>query len=163
MRTTLVVLVTAWVVLAGAASPNAAPAESFTWPLQPRAAVVTAFDPPEYDWLPGHRGVDLAGAPNQTVHAIGEGVVVFADIVAGKPVVSIDHPNGLRSTYEPVRGSVVAGARVRRGDPIGVLATGHPGCPSTCLHWGLRRDRVYLDPLALLRLTPIRLKPLETG
>src|ERR687893_3182208 len=80
---------------------EAAPRGDYDWPLRPRPAVVRAFDKPAQNWLPGHRGVDLAGAAGQTVLAAGPGTVVFAGSVAGKPVVSIDHPGGFRTTYEP--------------------------------------------------------------
>ena len=106
--------------------------------------------------------MDVAGHDGQRVRASGDGVVVFAGTVAGKPVVSIDHPGGLRTTYEPVRAAVGAGERISAGDTIGTLVTGHPGCADPCLHWGVRRDRLYLDPLALVRTTPIRLKPLNS-
>ncbi|MBJ8342159.1 M23 family metallopeptidase [Antrihabitans sp. YC3-6] len=156
-------LVATWLALAVVCSSpaGAAPRGEYDWPLRPRPQVVTPFDNPERDWLPGHRGVDLAGAPGQSVVAAGDGIVVFAGTVAGKPVVSIDHVGGLRTTYEPVDASVSVGRRVGRGQPIGTLEGGHPGCPaSACLHWGLRRDREYLDPLGLLHTLPIRLKPI---
>ncbi|WP_459957389.1 M23 family metallopeptidase [Nocardia sp. IFM 10818] len=134
----------------------------FGWPLWPRPAVVRAFDNPERDWLPGHRGVDLAGSAGQQVLAAGDGIVVFAGVVADKPVVSISHPGGLRTTYEPVTSSIPVGRRISRGATIGVLTAGHPGCPvDACLHWGARRDHDYLDPLGLIRQAPIRLKPLS--
>ncbi|MFD6156736.1 M23 family metallopeptidase [Nocardia sp. NPDC060256] len=146
---------------------TAAPAGSFSWPLQPRPTVLRRFDKPAQDWLPGHRGVDLAGAPGQAVLAAGDGIVVFAGMVADKPVVSIDHPGGLRTTYEPVRAEVSVGRRIARGTRIGTLEAGHEGC-GTCLHWGLRsegggrRGREYLDPLGLLHLAPLRLKPVAS-
>jgi murein DD-endopeptidase MepM/ murein hydrolase activator NlpD len=88
-------------------------------------------------------------------------VVVFAGMVAGRPVISIEHPAGLRTTYEPVDPSVAAGQPVSRGSPVGTLVAGHAGCPrAACLHWGLRRGETYLDPLALLRPPQIRLLPL---
>ncbi|MEC3914986.1 M23 family metallopeptidase [Nocardia sp. CDC160] len=151
--------VTALAAIVLPASATAAPAGEFDWPLRPRPAVVRAFDKPEQDWLPGHRGVDLAGGQGQSVLAAGDGVVVFAGTVADKPVVSIDHPGGLRTTYEPVAAAIPVGRRVTRGSPIGTLQPGHPPC-SPCLHWGVRRDREYLNPLGLLHHTPIRLKPL---
>lgn len=148
---------------------TAAPEGRFGWPLQPRPAVVRRFDKPTHDWLPGHRGVDLAGGEGQPVLSAGEGIVVFAGTVADKPVVSIDHPGGLRTTYEPVRAEVPVGERVGRGSRIGTLESGHPGCATPCLHWGARaeggrgrRGREYLDPLGLLHLTPLRLKPVPT-
>ncbi|OZC70478.1 peptidase [Rhodococcus sp. 06-462-5] len=134
---------------------------AFAWPLQPRPQVVTPFDRPEQNWLPGHRGVDLAAREGQSVLAVADGTVVFAGSVAGKPVVSVDHPGGLRSTYEPVLASIAPGARVRRGTVLGSLVSGHESCSSTCLHWGIRRGRDYLDPTALVRASPIRLKPLD--
>jgi murein DD-endopeptidase MepM/ murein hydrolase activator NlpD len=146
----------------------AAPAGEFGWPLQPRPAVERRFDKPEQNWLPGHRGVDLAGAPGQAVLAAGDGIVVFAGKVADKPVVSIDHPGGLRTTYEPVQAEVSVGSRVGRGTRIGTLESGHEDCAAAaCLHWGARREgsghsrREYIDPLGLLHATPLRLKPVS--
>lgn len=139
----------------------AAPDGDFDWPLQPRPAVVRAFDKPTQNWLPGHRGVDLAGTPGQQVLAAGDGTIAFAGTVAGKPVLSIDHPGGLRTTYEPVEAAIPVGRTVTRGTPIGALNRGHDRCPvSACLHWGLRRAHDYLNPLTLIHHTPIRLKPL---
>jgi len=155
-----VVAVLLTLVVAAGAGPAGA-ARPFTWPLEPRPAVARGFDPPDHDWLPGHRGVDLATQPGRTVLAAGEGVVVFAGVVAGRPVVSVDHPGGLRTTYEPVEASVTAGRRVGRGEPIGTVVAGHEGCPTAaCLHWGLRRGRDrYLDPLPLVQRPVIRLLP----
>ncbi|WP_405491680.1 M23 family metallopeptidase [Nocardia sp. NBC_00511] len=147
-----------------AAPAAAAPGPEFGWPLQPRPAVVRAFDKPEHDWLPGHRGVDLAGTRGQAVLAAGDGIVAFAGTVAAKPVLSIDHVGGLRTTYEPVTASVPLGRRVTRGSPIGTLDAGHAGCPvPACLHWGLRRGREYLNPLALIHRMPLRLKPITAA
>ncbi|GAB2708888.1 peptidoglycan DD-metalloendopeptidase family protein [Nocardia thraciensis] len=152
----------AWLLLPvvlPAPDAGAAPAGRFDWPLQPRPPVLRRFDKPPQDWLPGHRGVDLGGAAGQVVLAAGDGVVVFAGEVADKPVVSLDHAGGLRTTYEPVLASVPLGRKVIRGDPIGTLEFGHAGCTTPCLHWGARRARDYIDPLGLIRTTPLRLKP----
>lgn len=151
---------------AGAAGPAErapVPAAGFGWPLDGSPAVVRLFDPPPRPWLAGHRGVDLAAPPGAAVRAAGAGVVAFAGTVAGRGVVSVDHPNGLRTTYEPVDVAVAAGAVVERGSELGVLAAGHAGCPAAaCLHWGLRRGDVYLDPLMLLGFVRVRLFPLPT-
>ena len=135
------------------------------WPLRPPPAVVRDFDAPALDWNPGHRGVDLAGRPGQPVYAAGDAVVVFAGLLAGRPVVSLAHPGGLHTSYEPVRAAVRAGQRVTAGAVIGALMAGHPGCRSAaCLHWGAMWGPAsgadYVDPLGLLKSTPIRLKPL---
>lgn len=146
---------------AAAAQPEPEPGTGYRWPLAGEPAVTRPFDPPARRWLPGHRGVDLAGRPGTVVRAAGAGVVFFAGPVAGRGVVSIDHPGGLRTTYQPVEPTRSAGDPVAAGDPIGILAAGHAGCPiPACLHWGLRRGATYLDPLALLGLGRVRLLPL---
>jgi murein DD-endopeptidase MepM/ murein hydrolase activator NlpD len=133
---------------------------AFGWPVD-GARVVRRFDPPPRPWLPGHRGADLAAAPGVAVRAAGAGTIVFAGQVAGRGVVSVAHPGGLRTTYEPVLAEDHRpGDAVVAGQPIGTLAPGHPGCPTAaCLHWGLRRGADYLDPLTLLGLGRVRLLP----
>jgi murein DD-endopeptidase MepM/ murein hydrolase activator NlpD len=134
------------------------------WPLRPTPSVVRTFDAPSPNWKPGHRGVDLAGAEGQPVYAAAAGTVVFAGELAGRPLVSIAHPGGLRTSYEPVQPSVRAGQQIAAGAVVGVLLAGHSGC-AACLHWGAmwgpasRAD--YVDPLGLLASTPVRLKPLH--
>jgi murein DD-endopeptidase MepM/ murein hydrolase activator NlpD len=147
-----------------AAAPDApgAPAAqtTYAWPLLPPPAVVTPFGAPENPFGPGHRGVDLAGVVGQPVRAARGGTVIFAGPVAGHGVVSIQHDDGLRTTYEPLVATVHVGAVVATGAVLGTLVAGHRGCPSPCLHWGVRRDRLeYVDPLVLLRPSRVRLLP----
>jgi murein DD-endopeptidase MepM/ murein hydrolase activator NlpD len=92
--------------------------------------------------------------------------VVFAGELAGRPLVSVAHPGGLRTSYEPVLPSVRAGQRVDTGTMLGELQPGHAGCVApACLHWGAmwgpasRAD--YVDPLGLVASTPVRLKPVR--
>lgn len=157
-------------LLTAAALAAAAPATAETgrlqWPVRPPAAVTRGFDAPAPNWTRGHRGVDLAGSTGQTVFAGAGGTVVFAGELAGRPLVSVQHPGGLRTSYEPVRPAVRAGQRVETGTALGVLLDGHAGCPvRACLHWGAmwgpasRAD--YVDPLGLLASTPIVLKPVD--
>ena len=140
----------------------AAPRSDYVWPLQPRPAVARPFAPPTFKYGRGHRGVDLVGIPGQPVLAAGPGLVAYAGQVAGKGVVSIDHPDGLRTTYEPVSATVSEGESVGAGTAIGNLSTGHLGCGHpACLHWGVRRGENYLNPLSLLGTLSIRLKPVD--
>ncbi|WP_372482008.1 peptidoglycan DD-metalloendopeptidase family protein, partial [Streptomyces fuscigenes] len=113
--------------------------------------------------------MDLAARPGETVRAAAAGRVAFAGRVAGRGVLSIVLPGTgappLRVTYEPVAPLVAAGDTVRAGQPVARLAAGPFHCPAGCLHWGLLRAGVYLDPLSLLppRLlhpAPARLLPL---
>ena len=158
------------VVLALALAPTAgADGERLQWPLRPGTPAITrGYDAPAPNWLPGHRGVDLAGSPGQPVYAAGRGTVVYAGMLAGRPVVSIAHPGGLRTSYEPVETGpgygVRPGALVDASTPLGRLRAGHPGCPATaCLHWGAMWGPAtraeYVDPVGLLADTRVRLKP----
>jgi murein DD-endopeptidase MepM/ murein hydrolase activator NlpD len=130
------------------------------WPLQPEPAVVRGFDPPDLVWGSGHRGVDLRGAPGQSVHAALPGSVTFAGMLAGRGVVVVSHGD-TRTTYEPVSASVEIGAVVSQGAVIGSLAlTGSHCPPQPCLHWGWLRGETYLDPLGLVESGRVRLLPL---
>lgn len=162
MRRVVAIIVAAMLVWAGEAHADGS---RLDWPLRPRPAVLRAFDAPAPDWSRGHRGVDLAGRPDQPVYAAGAGTVVYAGVLAGRPVVSLAHPGGLHTSYEPVQATVRVGQQVAAGTVIGELQAGHPGCPvAACLHWGAmwgpaaRAD--YVDPLGLLTTAPVRLKPL---
>ena len=147
------------------------PAPWFGWPLPGSPTVVRAFHPPAFRYGAGHRGVDLATVSGAPVFAADAGTVAFAGTVAGYGVVSVDHPSGLRTTYEPVSPIVTIGDRVARGERIGTVQPGHPGCPvAVCLHWGVLRvpnqsnqqqDREYLDPLRLLATARVRLLPID--
>ena len=62
-------------------------------------------------------------------------------------MLTVDHGGGLRSSFEPVESHLVRGDRVLRGQVVGVLR-GRDHCGSRdCLHWGVRRDEDYVNPL----------------
>lgn len=148
-------------------------------------AVLRPAEIPEQNWLPGHRGVDLAAAPGTPIRASAAGTVRFAGTVAGTPTVSVDHGGGLRTTYEPVIAQVRTGDQVSRGTILGVLADS-ASLPDSArrdvgLHWGAVQSpgqsagqsagqgaarsgedaggdaERYLDPMTLLAPAQIRL------
>jgi murein DD-endopeptidase MepM/ murein hydrolase activator NlpD len=135
-------------VLAG--SPRAD--GTWSWPVG--GIVLRRFDGPETPFGSGHRGIDIAAAVGTTVTAPEAGTVAFAGTVGGDLFVTLDHGAGLTSTY-----SWVSEALVRRGDVVprgGAIARsgpGHPGSETPHLHFGVRLDGAYLDPLDFL--TPI--------
>jgi murein DD-endopeptidase MepM/ murein hydrolase activator NlpD len=95
------------------------------------------------------------------VHASLAGTVTVAGTLAGRGVVVVDH-GGIRTTYEPVTARVHVGDAVARGSVIGTLQLAASHCfPRACLHWGLLRGAVYLDPLTLVGAGPVRLLPLD--
>jgi murein DD-endopeptidase MepM/ murein hydrolase activator NlpD len=125
--------------------------------------VVRVFEPPARPWLSGHRGVDLRathdGAP---VVSPAAGTVSFVGVVVVRPVITVDHGNGLRSSFEAVHSDLVAGAIVAEGAVLGRILPGH--CtPAPCVHWGVRRGTEYLNPLAFVTdLRPsVLLPPLD--
>lgn len=123
---------------------------------------VRKFDRPAHNWLPGHRGVDLAAEHDALILAPETGTIVFAGTVAGKSVVSIRHgtAGNLVSTFEPARTSLHPGDQVERGRAWGTVQGHSDHCDGTCLHWGLRTsDRNYLNPMSKVDRHRILLKP----
>ena len=106
--------------------------------------------------------MDLGSASDGgPVTAPESGTVSFVGVVADRPVLTIDHGNGLRSSLEPVRSTLRKGASVAKGAVVGTLLAGHCG-PSPCVHWGVRREEEYLNPLSfILDLRPSVLLPLN--
>ncbi|MFD3530879.1 M23 family metallopeptidase [Streptomyces sp. NPDC058664] len=133
------------------------------WPVPPPPPVVLrGWQPPAGPYAAGHRGADLAAPPGTPVLAPAAGTVTFAGPVGGRGVLTLTLPDTgtppLRTTFSPVTPLVGKGTRVRAGTPIARVATG-THCPESCLHWGLLRGDVYLNPLALTRRAPSRLLP----
>ncbi|MEX0592392.1 MAG: M23 family metallopeptidase [Nitriliruptoraceae bacterium] len=115
-------------------------------------AIVRRFEAPFTDYGPGHRGVKIAAAAGTQVRAAGDGVVHHAGPVAGIGWVTIDHGKGVLSSYGPVAARVIRGDAVVAGQTVGVVtgasATMHDGV----VHWGVRQDGQYVDPLVWMYL-----------
>ena len=84
--------------------------------------------------------------------------------VVDRPVLTVDHGNGLRSSFEPVESTHRPGDAVREGSVVGRTLPGHCG-GTPCLHWGLRRGDQYLNPVAFVTdLRPsVLLPPVDPG
>lgn len=157
--TLLVVIFTVLILPVAPAAPARASPSTWRWPLDGRPRILRRFTPPPEPWLAGHRGIDLAAPAAAPVLAAGPGTIRFAGPVGGKGVVTIDHEDGLRTTYQPVTASVRSGQPVTSGAKLGVLESTTSHCEESCLHWGLRRGTSYLNPLQLLGHAPTRLLP----
>nr|WP_082096677.1 M23 family metallopeptidase [Demequina gelatinilytica] len=146
--------------LTASASATAAP-PALSSPLAPMRAHAL-FVAPAQPWAAGHRGIDLEAVPGQAVTAPGPGVVAFAGRVVDRGVVTVDHGNGVVTSLEPVAEPPAVGTAVARGEEVGVVGSEPGHCaPATCLHWGVRVDGGYTDPLDLLEgFGPVRLLPL---
>ena len=133
------------------------------WPLAPRPPVVRAFRAPLSVYGPGHRGLDLAAREGLLVLAVEAGRVTHAGSVAGRGTVTVQHADGLRSTYEPLAPSVRVGDALAVGDQLGRVAVGSvaPHCGvRVCLHLGALEKGVHVDPLPLLAGGRLALLPL---
>lgn len=146
----------------GETPASAVATPSWEWPLEPRPAVLRDFDPPPKPWLSGHRGVDLGTSSDGVqVASPAAGTVSFVGMVVDRPVITIDHGNGLRSSFEPVESTLALGTSVEAGQTIGTVLAGHCAAAS-CLHWGVRRGEEYVNPLQFVTdLRPSILLPVS--
>ncbi len=120
--------------------PPARTAEVYRPPTD--APVLDPFRPPPQPWLPGNRGIEYATAVGEPIAAIGPGRVTFAGPVAGRLVVTVEHPDGLRSSYTDLAElAVQRGERVAGGQVVGQS--------QERFHLGVRRGDTYLDPARL--------------
>ena len=133
---------------AGSTAASAADAP-WTWPVV--GPVIRSFDAPDSPYGSGHRGIDIAAPVDSSVRSPAAGTVAFAGSIAGDVFVAIDHGGGLRSTYSWLAlSSVEEGDAVFAGDAIARSGAGHPGSSVAHVHFGVKRDGIYVDPLSLL-------------
>jgi murein DD-endopeptidase MepM/ murein hydrolase activator NlpD len=151
----------------GAVSSGAGPAfGTYSWPVD--GPVLRPFEPPEGPFGAGHRGIDIGAPVGTPVTAPADGVVAFAGTVAGALFVSVDHADGVRTTYSWLSSvDLRTGDAVVRGQVLARTGLGHPGVDPSHLHFGARYAGAYLDPMLLLERGGveglIRLAPLEEG
>ena len=102
-----------------------------------------------------HRGTDFAAPLGSPVRATNHGIVRLAEgIPLSGNAVLIDHGLGVFTTYMHMSSiAVAAGQRVRKGDLVGTVgSTGVATGPH--LHWGLRVNGLYVDPLRWVSPAP---------
>lgn len=157
-----------------AATPEKSPGEpagaagstfgAYDWPV--RGPVLRPFESPAHPFAAGHRGIDIGAVLGAPVQTAGPGVVAFAGPVGGSLFVSVDHPDGIRTTYSWLSSIAVRrGERVERGHILGATGSGHPGSSTMHLHFGARIGELYIDPMLLLGrgslVGLVRLAPLD--
>src|SRR5213593_1613363 len=97
---------------------------TYAWPVQ--GPVIRGFEPPPDPYSSGHRGIDIGAPFGSDMVAARSGTVAFAGWVGGSLFISIDHDDGVRTTYSWLSGiSVRKGDRVTRGQVIGRTGHGH--------------------------------------
>lgn len=126
----------------------------------PGATQVKDFDLPITTYAAGHRGVDYLSTFGTPVLAAADGVITHAGVIANRWTITVTH-NNLRTTYEPVKPVINFGDFVRQGQIIGYLQQNGSHCfPESCLHFGLKEGKTYLNPIINNFRTYPRLLPL---
>jgi len=98
-----------------------------------------------------HRGTDLRAKTGTPVYASNSGIVRLAkNLYYSGNIVIVDHGKGIFTNYAHLsKIQVQAGQHIARGDQIGLSgATGRVSGPH--LHWGVKINGAYVDPLQFL-------------
>lgn len=147
------------VTLGGGTEPDASAATqpvdedaAWVWPLA-AFRVEHPFEAPAHRYGAGHRGIDLRGDPAEPIRSPAPGTVAFSGTVARRGILTIDHGDGLVTTLEPVESELEVGTVVDRGEDVARLSVGGHATPGA-LHFGVRRNGEYINPLLLLGEVP---------
>jgi peptidase M23-like protein len=150
-------------VLAPGGAVRAPAAGLWTWPVT--GPILRGFDPPDSPYGSGHRGIDIGTAVGTAIAAPADGVVSFAGTVGGQLFLTIAHSSSLRSTASWLTDVLVrTGDTVAEGQVVAHTGWGHAADPLPHLHFSVRLDGVYVDPLdylapldvsGLIRLAPV--------
>jgi len=107
------------------------------------AYVIDQFRPPAHIGARGNRGLEYGTVDGMLVVAAADGVVAFAGHVAGRQVITLEHTDGVRTTYTGLIDIWVGnGDTLKAGTVMASSATG--------LHFGARVGQHYVDPQILL-------------
>ena len=109
------------------------------------APVVDPFRRPDTPYGPGNRGLEYDTDPGEVVTAAAAGTVTFAGQVGGRLHVTIQHDDGIRTTYGPlgrIAPGVARGVILDAGDAVGTARE--------LVLWSARLGTTYLDPAVLL-------------
>lgn len=148
------------VVAPVAAQPSAVALPSMAWPTvgretQPFGCTGFWAEPRRGDCAHFHGGIDIANKRGTPIRAAAEGTIKY---VGREPwyhgsdrawVVVIDHGHGLKTIYVHLQARDVDGVKkgkhVDKGQLIGYMgSTGRSTGPH--LHFGLKKDGVFVDP-----------------
>lgn len=152
-------LIAASVLCGGSAAASAehpvavvASAGGWVWPAT-SFRIERPYEAPAHRYGAGHRGIDVRPLDAYDVRAPAAGTVAFSGEVADRGVLTIDHGGGLVTTLEPVDSALIPGTEVGAGEAVGTLSLGGHSASGT-LHFGVRLDGEYINPLLLLGGVP---------
>jgi len=127
-------------------------AATWSWPVV-GARITRPYQAPAHEYGAGHRGIDLRPSGDERVRAPRAGVVAFSGRIAGRGILTIDHGDGYVTTLEPIDSELQSGAHVDESEVVGTISSGGHADPGT-IHFGVRLDGVYVNPLLLLGGVP---------
>ncbi len=113
------------------------------WSQPTRGKVVRSFNPN----LPGHKGIQISGSPNQAIYSANDGEVVYSgrgNSGYGQLII-IKHTSALYSAYGYLSSiNVSEGARVKSGQQIGTMGQSNDG--RTVLYFEIRANGSPINP-----------------
>jgi septal ring factor EnvC (AmiA/AmiB activator) len=132
------------------ASLSAKPFESLKGKLRPpvKGVLINTFGAPREETGVQWKGLFIRSTTGETVHAIADGRVVYADWLRGfGNLLILDHGGGYMSLYANNEGLVrQVGDSVRSGDAVAQVGSSG-GHPESGLYFELRRDGKAFDPM----------------
>ena len=122
-------------------SPTTASPSKFIWPTN--GSVIKNFEA-------NKKGIDISGQAGQSVVAVGDGTVVYANNMRGYGnLVIIDHADGIVSAYAHNKSLIVKeGQSVTKGQQIAEM--GNTDSDNVKLHFEMRQLGKPVDPASLL-------------
>ena len=116
------------------------------------APVSDPFRPPSDPYGPGNRGIEYRTSPGEVVRAGAAGRVSFAGAVAGSLYVTVDHGDGVVSSYSYLaRISVRVGSPVVQGEVVGITG-------ERLFHFSVRVNGEYVDPAGFIGKPRVRVR-----
>lgn len=132
-------------------------------PLEPPINLINLYRQPNSDYSAGHRGIDYQVTIGQPVLAPADGQVWFSGKVVNRNLISLMHPDGNLTEFEPVCTDLQKGEPVFLGQEIGQVceadASYRQHCRNaTCLHFSIRQLGEYMSPQVFIGgINPSRL------
>ena len=122
-------------------SPTTASPSKFIWPTN--GSVIKNFEA-------NKKGIDISGQAGQSVVAVGDGTVLYANNMRGYGnLVIIDHADGIVSAYAHNKSLIVKeGQSVTKGQQIAEM--GNTDSDNVKLHFEMRQLGKPVDPASLL-------------
>ena len=123
------------------------PSGPLHWAWPTRGKLLHKFDLSQ----PGGKGIDIGGAPGQSVNAAADGWVVYSGsgLMGYGQLIIVKHDKSLLSAYAHNKNMLVKeGDAVHVGEPIAAMGVNSANQPT--LHFEIRRDGKPVDPLLYL-------------